>query len=58
MVRVSVAIPDTSDEETKLVSSRCHRYVSGLVSPVVAFTVNVTVDPGSISVWFAGCWVI
>ena len=58
MVRVLVVAPDTpAGGGSRSVPFSCHWYVSD-PAPVVAATVNVTVDPGSISVWFAGCWVI
>ena len=58
MVRVLVVAPDTpAGGGFRSAPFSCHWYVSDPAS-VVAATVNVTVDPGSISVWFAGCWVI
>ena len=57
MVRVLVVIPDIPDDETKLLSFSCHWYVSDS-APVVAITVNVTVDPGSIFARLVGCRVI
>ena len=57
MVRVLVVTPANSDDETKLLSFSCHWYLSGS-APVVAITVNVTVDPGSIFARLVGCRVI